>query len=840
VLFLLAATHAVQLHSLRAHPQPILFGDAQGYHTVGQRFSRAVELAMAGEGGAAFREVRGVLYFSGVGLAYAAIDALRPGDVGFARSVLAGFNTLSALGVFLLARRLSGRFGPGLLALALASVYPPFSVQTGRLLPDPITGAAFVWAAWCLAEGLERRRAAWIAASGLLLGAGLLVRSQILVYVILLLGALLVVAAPRWLRSAPGRRGVAAFALGLLPAALAWGGIAAATGDDLSEVEALGNFTFRAEYPYGFWQFLESDGWMGPWRLREDPYYRELTAAAEADPALLASRPRQWLFTAAYVARRPSESGLLLLDNAWRLWDRPANDYKRDYPMPYAAQVWLQRGLLLLALAGAAWLARDRPPLLGVLFVPAVLTLIHAASYPWPRFNQPAMPIVLAVAAAGAFALVEALRASSPRARRRLALVAALAALGVGSGLALRMATPEVARLFRAAGVLGLLALPFAVLSRGRRPWPLALAAGLGICFAAHEARDRRWHEVGTDLARAGRVEQEIRLGDAALARLRSASELFLVFDLHLPRGSARDLTLEVAGLRMSGEVLEPAMPRFGESVEAGGRDPRGYPQWWALRFDPARLPNSAGALRVALESGGREPAWLGGDRFAEQERVYEGPSFGDWPHRAAIKLEYDGDYRLGVRRVLGSDGTLSLVGRGSERRPLRRVHRIRLLALADRRGHLAWETAASPGPAAAAFFAFSGTRGQAQISVGEGPPFELPLAPEGSWYAARGALRLCHAPEGTRGGMHHGGYLLYPLPPGPQRLELAFEPGMSDRGMFFALDRGPADTGAVAELARVCGAADLPVFDGAARVLDASRNSYPDSLGRWSVAEVF
>ena len=37
---------------------------------------------------------------------------------------------------------------------------------------------------------------------------------------------------------------------------------------------------------------------------------------------------------------------LLVLDNVYRLYDRPANDYKWDYPIPYGAQVALQRTIV--------------------------------------------------------------------------------------------------------------------------------------------------------------------------------------------------------------------------------------------------------------------------------------------------------------------------------------------------------------------------------------------------------------------------------------------------------------------------------------------------------------
>ena len=34
-----------------------------------------------------------------------------------------------------------------------------------------------------------------------------------------------------------------------------------------------------------------------------------------------------------------------------------------------------------------------------------------------------------------------------------------------------------------------------------------------------------------------------------------------------------------------------PTIPRLRESTSTGGRDRRAYPQWWAVRLDPAWLP---------------------------------------------------------------------------------------------------------------------------------------------------------------------------------------------------------------------------------------------------------
>ncbi|HEY7700120.1 MAG TPA: glycosyltransferase family 39 protein, partial [Vicinamibacteria bacterium] len=188
VLLLLSGGFAIQVHFLSSYPQPILFGDPGAYYVVGQKFQQAA--ARIGEGeslASVFDSVRGLLYFAGVGSLYAAIDALRPKDIDHFRIVLAGFNTLGMLGSFLLGRRLAGGYAGGLLALAMAALYPTFSVQTGRIFPDPVTGCAFVWSSYLYLRGVQDRSTSSMVASGLLLGTGLLIRTQLIQYVSALL-----------------------------------------------------------------------------------------------------------------------------------------------------------------------------------------------------------------------------------------------------------------------------------------------------------------------------------------------------------------------------------------------------------------------------------------------------------------------------------------------------------------------------------------------------------------------------------------------------------------------------------------------------------------------------
>ncbi len=853
VLLLLGLGLGLQLWFFRHYPQPILFGDPAGYYDVGLRFREALAAWRQGTPpGAAFESVRGLFYLLGVGTLFAVLETARPRDFAFFRDAMAVFNAAAMLGAFALGRRLGRSYAAGVAALVLAAVYPTFAVQTGRLYPDPVTCALFVWAAVLLAAAVERSSTRRMAAAGLVFGAALIVRAQVLEYFFVVIAAALASTLPAWARRRDARRLVVALALGLAPALLAWMAIRVAVGGR-DDVVRMGQVTFRPSYPFGFWQQLETDGWTGPYRFKQDPFYREMEARAHAgDPELMRSRTRQLAFTARYVAARWRASTLLVLDNAYRLYDRPANDYKWDFPFPYSAQVVLQRAIVVAGAAGLALFAAESPALLGVFVVPLALAVLHGLVFPWPRYNVPAMPIVMAAAGAWAVrAILDRPRTGTPAVRRAAIATGAALAL-VLAGEVLRLRAPEVARAARALGWLAVVLLPFAVswrlvapARRGRwsRVVLLAVPACLAVPFLAHLLREVRWHEtavrLGGDLTG---VEQEIRLTPEALSRLRTSPEAFVVFDLTVPRGDLHGATVTLGGRTFSGDDVVPTMPRLRESTATGGRDRRAYPQWWALRLDPGALPATpAEPLRIGLRVPAEAGVTLRGDRFHGQDRAYEGPSFGDWPRFVALKLEYDGDYRVPVEVPLGSAGSSSAVRNASGERTTRPdVFRIRVVVPEHDEAWLAWETAPAParGPAAFAFAAFSGTRGEAVLAVDGGDVLRFPLGAREDFVREGGGWRLCHHPDPVDD-RARGAYVLAgePRPGAPLALSARYRAGLSQEPMFFVIDRKRAAPPAA--VAAAC-APGRPVTDGAARVVDGTHNNYPEDTGRWAVAAVY
>ena len=826
VVAVLALGFALQIYFSSSYPQPILFGDPGAYYVVGQKLQQAVERLRAGDDIATvYESVRGVLYFAGVGSVYGIIDSLSPQNIPYFRAVLSVFNTLTMLGCFYLAQRLSGSYWGGLTALVLSAMYPPFSVQTGRLFPDPITGCLFVWSAYFYLRGIQDRSNGFMFASGLALTGALFIRSQLFNYVIVLLLITVAATALWWWRDQ--RRLVAALLIGSLPFTMLWLGIVRSVGDDVEEIQAFGNFTFKKQYPYGFWQFLDSDGWMGPYRLRQEPYYRAMEAKAEDDPGLLESYPRQLAFTARYVVSRPTESIAVVLDNVLRLYDRPANDYKWDYPFSYSTQVIYQRLLVVLSVVGFVVVTSRHPSRVFVFFVPACLALLHGLSYPWPRFNQPAMPILIAVAGAAAYWGW----CRRPRRWRPLILAAVASAFLFTLGALLRVSLPELTRVSFAVGRIAFLAIPFVfvafcVCENDRRACVLAAGAWLSLALlvTVHDLRSPSWHETSVRL---GKARQQIALSHEALREISGGSEAFAVFDLHIPDGDPSGVSVSINGHDVSTELV-PTMPRFGESTAAGGRNRREYRQWWAVPLRADLLPPSAPArLELKVSATERTDVVLYGDRFRDQDRFYEGPSFGDWPHLAQVKLEYDGDYRLPVRVPLASARTEADTAS---------VHRMRVITLSSNEGRLVWESepVSAGGPRALAFFAYSGNRGEAEIAVSGQSLATFPLGSMDDFDIDG----LCHRAEPARGGMAYGGYVVFidAVEDGPVTMSVRFRSGMSIEPMFLSLDQRNDD---LSELVSRCGREDVPIA-GLSRIVEAETNSYPADTGRWSVASVF
>jgi len=858
---LLAASFVIQANFVLRYPQPELFGDPAAYLRVGRNMVGGVERILGGKDIlSVFVAIRGSLYFFAAGALFGLADLIRPQDPTFLRLLLAALNTLGLLGAFFLARGLAGGLeSAGLLAVFLGLLHPSLATHLTRAYPDPLTACLFVWASVAFLRGQRTSRPRDFVSAGLLLGAGLLVRPQILGPV---LAVVVILSAGAAVLRPSSRRPVLALLSGLLPAALMWIGLNAAivvTAERRgAEDEFSGRYgwtVFRATYPQGFWQYLETDGWEGPYRLRQEPYYVALEAAARRNPSIMASPASAYAFTLEYVRERSLEYGLLILDNAYRLFDHPVNGYRWDYPISVPWQVRLHHLIVVLALGAVALAGARRPASLPVFLIPGCLGILHGLTFPWPRYSQPAIFILLAAAASFARTLLRPPLIGLVAGR----FGAGILALGLGLDLLgswLFSAFPEPARWAAWTGVGLVLAAPFLAIARAhprtrQRVAPLLCGALLLALSAAHSIRSVSWHETRLDLgARTRAVEQRIRLSDRAASSLRGAREAFIVFDLLIPDGDVSGLVIDVNRRRYPGSMLVPTMPRLPESTSTGSRDPRTYRQWWALPLAKDALGETGDAeVRVRLETPpSRRPITIFGDRYEDQASVYEGPSFGDWPTTVALKLEYDGDYRIPFRRKLESRGTESLLGDDAgAMRAVPGVHRIRILTLASDQGFTSFAGDApvrASAPIAMGFLASSGSRGEAWLRpYGASEAFRLRLGERNAVDEGSGPWRLCYRPLGDRGGSPYGGFVLSVgrwTGADPPRFDVSFLSGMSIEPMFFSANPRPRPE----ELRALFDSCNVPPgverLHGASRIIDGSRNSYPDDTGKWKVASLF
>jgi hypothetical protein len=276
-------------------------------------------------------------------------------------------------------------------------------------------------------------------------------------------------------------------------------------------------------------------------------------------------------------------------------------------------------------------------------------------------------------------------------------VVAALGAVLHPGDLVLRGIPMAVARAVPAILQWGGLAGAF--LLAGRR-WTQDRAGRAAIVFAAALLAasslaagwgDPSSRELSVALHRAAR--HEIAPGAEGLARLAAAREAWVFLDLRLPDGRGPGLRVAFdGGAVVTARDLQPTMPPFGLATVRGGRDPRTFRQWWAVRFDPRMLRGDRLALTVEDASG---ESRIYGDLGAPRSSgVDAGLSLGQWPYLSVYRLMHDGEYRLPARQPLSGARRSVVAGR-----PVPGSLGIRLVILDETAGPPPWEAGPSPRP---------------------------------------------------------------------------------------------------------------------------------------------
>lgn len=338
-------------------------------------------------------------------------------DLRTALLLVALLGTATVLLVYMLARRLVG-LGPagtaaGLLAALAAAVYPTFLDGTGRLLSEPLAGFLLAAAtlAFLSAAELESRRR--FALTGLCLGALALTRAEYLpLTLVFALVALTLVG-----RRQDGRRGLVSAGLLLAGAVVIvapWTIRNAVVLDRAVPVSTGGGKAlFIGTYLPGQGQQVPTKEKLIE-RYGPAPTETLLDRVAERHPELdrdraLARIGRENLRR--YATEQPGAYARMLLEKAGLVWYRGSSPAAAP-----AGWVWMHRIALLLALAGLAilaWRRRFEVVLLGLPL--AGVTALGALLLAVPRRNVPLMPLVFALAGAGAVWLVLAVRERAQR-----------------------------------------------------------------------------------------------------------------------------------------------------------------------------------------------------------------------------------------------------------------------------------------------------------------------------------------------------------------------------------------------------------------------------------------
>lgn len=310
------------------------------------------------------------------------------------RLTMAGLGTVVVLLVGLLGRRLAG-WRVGLLAAALAAVYPNMWIPNGIIMSETLT--MLVMAFILLATYRLRRAPTWGNAVILGLGCGveILVRAELLVLVpLLLLPAALATRTVSW------RRRLLHVALGALVAGLVvgpWVGRNLVSFQDTTVFSTgQGPLLLGANCAQTY-----SGPGLGSWSL---PCSIDVPPAKDQS----VESTRQYNAAKHYMEKHLSRLPLVALARAGRVWDfyQPLQMVKVDVnegrPIPAArAGLFSYYALLPFALIGLVALRRRRIPVWPLLVIAGIVTFVAMTGYGQVRFRAEFEVPLVVLAATG-------------------------------------------------------------------------------------------------------------------------------------------------------------------------------------------------------------------------------------------------------------------------------------------------------------------------------------------------------------------------------------------------------------------------------------------------------
>jgi 4-amino-4-deoxy-L-arabinose transferase-like glycosyltransferase len=320
----------------------------------------------------------------------------------------------SALAAFGIAGLLAGAWA-GLAAGALVASYPPLILATGEQLSEPL-GAFFVVAGFLALTFAVVRRARWAyPVAGLVLGAAVLTRADLILAPFLVGG---LAALWLWARSrAPGTALVTGVLIvaGALVALAPWSlYVSGRSGGFVPVTTGSASALFVGTYLPGGGTTVGMKRALGAEAKRRNPRLRgtaDFDLEAQSVLRVIADRHPGLDFNAAiakegrrnilrYGRADPLGFARMMLNKVQRMWTRYARGGARHTSAPI--RIWHVL-LVLASLAGLlAGLWRGRSLVLGaVLLVLLYATAVHMLVVSQARYNLPLMPALIAGGVAG-------------------------------------------------------------------------------------------------------------------------------------------------------------------------------------------------------------------------------------------------------------------------------------------------------------------------------------------------------------------------------------------------------------------------------------------------------
>ncbi len=347
-------------------------------------------------------------------------------DVPSARYLQAVLSTLTVLAAFGIARRFAGDVA-GLVAAGAVAAYPPLLRWSAVLVSEPLGTtllALAVWAmvaAWPVAgEPLRRMR---LVVTGVLIGAAVLTRADLLPLVVVLPAAVAAAArGTRWTRPAlAAALPLAGAAILLVPwctaVSLRAGRLTPVTTGDAAAF-FVGTYLPGGGTTRGLKVALAEDVYRLHPALRGAPPTQiegevVIDAVARRHPGLdqeASLRREGWANIRRYALRRPVDFSRMVVRKTGELWGSPSRGGGPAFGRSVRVlQPLLVVGCLLLTLG--AWSRTRDARLLAVLAPPVTATLVHAFTVTSARYNVPQMPLLLAAGTGAAFLLAARRRA---------------------------------------------------------------------------------------------------------------------------------------------------------------------------------------------------------------------------------------------------------------------------------------------------------------------------------------------------------------------------------------------------------------------------------------------